>query len=195
MEYRQVVAVTGLSGLYQLMSTKTDGAIVRSLVDNSNKFISARVHHITPLESIEIYTTSEQNARLHEVFETIMKDDADVLALNKKKDDAAARQLFGKILPEFDTERVYTSDIKKVYKWYEILKNADLLKFDYLQAEPIEVNASLQKAEDAAGEEIVAEVAEKPKKKATKKAEVDGEEAEKPKKAAAKKTAKKKEEE
>src|SRR5690606_17583077 len=142
MEYRQVVAVTGLSGLYQLMSTKTDGAIVRSLVDNSNKFISARVHHITPLESIEIYTTSEQNARLHEVFETIMKDDADVLALNKKKDDAAARQLFGKILPEFDTERVYTSDIKKVYKWYEILKNADLLKFDYLKAEPIEVNAS-----------------------------------------------------
>lgn len=195
MEYRQVVAVTGLSGLYQLMSTKTDGAIVRSLVDNSNKFISARVHHITPLESIEIYSTSEQNARLHEVFETIMKDDADVLALNKKKDDAAARQLFGKILPEFDTERVYTSDIKKVYKWYEILKNADLLKFDYLKAEPIEVNASLQKAEVAASEEIVAEVAEKPKKKATKKAEVEGEEAEKPKKAAAKKIAKKKEEE
>lgn len=174
MEYRQVVAVTGLSGLYQLMSTKTDGAIVRNLVDNSNKFISARVHHITPLESIEIYTTNEQNARLHEVFETIMQDDTAVLALNQKKDDKAARALFGQILPDFDTERVYTSDIKKVYKWYEILKNASLLNFDYLKAEAIEINTTLTKESEA---EIVAEVAEKPKKKVTKKEAVETTEA------------------
>ena len=115
MEYRQVVAVTGLSGLYLLMSTKNDGAIVRSLVDNSTKFISARVHHITPLESIEIYTTGENNVRLHEVLETIKGDDTKVLALNKQKDDKAARALFADILPTFDESRVYTSDIKKIY--------------------------------------------------------------------------------
>lgn len=191
MEYRQVVAVTGLSGLYLLMSTKNDGAIVRSLVDNSTKFISARVHHITPLESIEIYTTGENNVRLHEVLETIKGDDTKVLALNKQKDDKAARALFAEILPTFDESRVYTSDIKKIYKWYEILKGANLLDFESMKRamanEVIQADVVLEKDAETDTEE-------KPKAKKVKKADEtteDGEE--KPKKVAAKKVTKKKE--
>ena len=131
MEYRQIVAITGLSGLYQLMNTKNDGAIVKSLKDNSVKFISARIHHLTPLESIEIYTNDE-NVRIHEVFEMIKKDDASVEAINSKKDDKAAKALFKTFLPNYDEDRVYVSDIKKVFKWYSILKENELLNFDYL---------------------------------------------------------------
>ncbi|PSK94818.1 hypothetical protein B0I18_101981 [Taibaiella chishuiensis] len=181
--------MTGLGGLYQLMSTKNDGAIVRSLVDKSVKFVSARIHHITPLESIEIYTTGE-NVRLHEVLEKIKENDGQVKELNSKKDDKAIKAYFKTVLPDFDEERVYTSDIRKILKWYELLKNNDLLKFEYLKAQPedeTEAPAAVAAEEVAVVEEATEEA--KPKKKAAaKKAVAEGEE--KPvKKAAAKKKA------
>jgi len=189
MEYRQIVAVTGLSGLYQLMSTKNDGAIVRSLTDKNIKFVSARIHHITPLESIEIYTTGD-NVRLHEVLEKIKADDAAVAGLNSKKDDKATKAYFKTILPDFDEERVYTSDIRKVLKWYEILKANDLLNFDYLKYQAEEGDdTETAPVETPAVEEEVAEEAKPKKKAAAKKAATTEDGEEKPKKAAAKKKA------
>jgi hypothetical protein len=186
MEYRQIVAVTGLSGLYQLMSTKNDGAIVRSLADKSIKFVSARIHHITPLESIEIYTTGE-NVRLHEVLEQIKANDSQVKELNSKKDDKAIKEYFRTVLPNFDEARVYNSDIRKVLKWYELLKANDLLNFDYLTA-PAEESAMVEDATVA--EEPVAETKPKTKKAAAKKsADAETGDAEKPAKKAAKKKA------
>lgn len=191
MEYRQIVAVTGLGGLYQLMSTKNDGAIVRSLTDKNVKFVSARIHHITPLESIEIYTTGD-NVRLHEVLDKIKGDDEKVKELNSKKDDKAIKAYFKTVLPDFDEDRVYTSDIKKVLKWYEILKANNLLNFDYLK-EAIAANEAeaVSEAETVTEEASEAIAEEKPKKKAAaKKTTAEGEEEEKPaKKAPAKKKA------
>lgn len=190
MEYRQIVAVTGLSGLYQLMSTKNDGAIVRSLTDKSVKFVSARIHHITPLESIEIYTTGD-NVRLHEVLEKIKGNESKVSELNSKKDDKAAKAFFKTILPDFDEDRVYTSDIKKVLRWFDILKANDLLNFDYLKEQPegsTEGAEAPAREKEAVAEEAVAEAKPKAKKAATKKAAADESGEEKPvKKAAAKK--------
>ena len=129
MEYRQIVSVTGLGGLYQLISTKNDGAILRSLVDQSVKFVSARIHQITPLESIEIYTYNE-NVRLHEVLEAISKNDEayEKLAI-AKADNNTLRSFFREALPTFDEDRVYVSDIKKVIQWYNLLQQHDLLDF------------------------------------------------------------------
>lgn len=188
MEYRQIVAVTGLSGLYQLMSTKSDGAIVRSLADKSVKFVSARIHHITPLESIEIYTTGD-NVRLHEVLEKIKENDGPVAGLNSKKDDKAAKAYFKTILPDFDESRVYVSDIRKVLKWYEILKTNDLLNFDYLKEQPVAEETEVAEKEIA---EPAAEEAKPKKKAAAKKAAEtteDGEEKPKKKAVAKKKSA------
>ncbi|QLH45869.1 MAG: DUF5606 domain-containing protein [Bacteroidota bacterium] len=53
MQYRELVAISGMGGLFQLLSTKSDGAIVRNLDDNTTKFVAARSHHVTPLDSIE----------------------------------------------------------------------------------------------------------------------------------------------
>lgn len=192
MEYRQIVSVTGLGGLYQLMSTKNDGAIVRSLTDKSVKFVSARIHHITPLESIEIYTTGE-NVRLHEVLERIKENDGPVKELNSKKDDKATKAYFKTVLPDFDEDRVYTSDIKKILKWYDILKNNDLLKFEYLKAQAEEEGATETgepEVKTAVATDETAEEAKPKKKAAAKKAAVTEEGEEKPvKKAAAKKKA------
>lgn len=191
MEYRQIVAVTGLPGLYQLVSTKNDGALVRSLADKSIKFVSSRVHQLTPLESIEIYTYSE-NVRLHEVLEQIKSNDAPVKELlsGKKASNDELKKYFATILPEFDQERVYVSDIKKVLKWYELLKANDLLNFD-IYKQSAENTGDIE----LAAQEAVAEVEEAPKKAAkkaaAKKEETEGEE--KPAKKAAKKSAKKEE--
>ena len=57
MEYNRIVAVTGLPGLYEAVSSKSDGAVVRSLDDQSTKFVSSRIHNLSHLESIEVYTT------------------------------------------------------------------------------------------------------------------------------------------
>src|SRR4051812_23229897 len=94
MEYREIVAVTGLSGLFQLLATKSDGAIVRNLADQSTRFISARLHNVTPLESIEVYTTSD-NVRLHEVFQK-MKENEDTIKIvdSKTADNNAVKNYF-----------------------------------------------------------------------------------------------------
>ena len=67
MEYRRIVAVTGLPGLFEIVSSKTDGAIVRSLEDKSTKFVSSRVHNLSHLESIEVYTVRD-NVNLVEIL-------------------------------------------------------------------------------------------------------------------------------
>lgn len=134
MEYRQIVSVTGLPGLYQLKSTKNDGAFVVSLEDHSVKFISARKHQITPLESIEIYTY-EDNVTLHKVFHNISeKEVEDLQQYAHKKALKEARSFFKEVLPNFDEDRVYTSDIQKVFRWYELLKKNNLLNFEMYDA-------------------------------------------------------------
>lgn len=118
MEYNKIIAVTGLSGLHELVSSKNDGAIVRSLDDNITKFVASRVHNFSHLESIEVYTSSE-NVNLAEVF-LAMESASDPLP--SEKDAKAIKAYFEKVFPSLDFERVYNSDMKKMVKWFSILK-------------------------------------------------------------------------
>ena len=72
MEYGKIIAVTGLPGLFELMSSKNDGAIVRSLEDKTTKFVSSRIHNFSHLESIEVFTVRD-NVNLAEVFQAMEK--------------------------------------------------------------------------------------------------------------------------
>jgi hypothetical protein len=128
MEYSRIVAVTGLPGLYEILSSKSDGAIVRSLEDGSTKFVSSRVHNLSHLESIEIYTTGE-NAALSDVF-TAMKNSNE--ALPDVKDNKALKAYFEKVYPQMDFERVYGSDMKKMVNWAASLQKHNI---DYTPAE------------------------------------------------------------
>ena len=118
MEYNRIVAVTGLPGLFEVVSSKTDGALVRSLEDKSTKFVSSRVHNLSQLESIEVYTNRE-NANLADVFVAMQSSSE---ALPDVKDNAKLRSYFETVFPDMDFERVYSSDMKKMVKWYEILQ-------------------------------------------------------------------------
>lgn len=197
MEYREIVAVTGLGGLFQLLATKSDGAIVRNLADKTTRFISARLHNVTPLESIEVYTTGE-NVRLHEVFQKMKDNEATTpLADAKKADNNTVKAYFKGIFPEFDEERVYVSDMKKMLKWYDLLKENDLLNFDYLkQQQEAAANGEAGTTEATPAATAETETEEKPAKKAkAKKAAEPAEGAEGEEKPAKKVARKKKAEE
>ena len=118
MEYGKLVAVTGLPGLYELISSKSDGGIVRSLDDKSTRFVSTRIHQFSHLESIEVYTLRE-NVNLIDVF---LAMDKSTTALPDEKDARAIQKYFDQVFPEMDHDRVYDSDRKKMIKWFALLK-------------------------------------------------------------------------
>ena len=90
MEYSKLVAVTGLPGLYELVNSKTDGAVVLSLEDNSTKFASSRIHNFSHLESIEVFTTGE-NVNLVEIFHAMEKASG---SSPDAKDNTAVKKYF-----------------------------------------------------------------------------------------------------
>lgn len=123
MDYNKVVSVTGLAGLFELLSSKSDGAVVRSLEDNSTRFVSTRLHNFSHLESIEVFTVKsgdDGNTSLAELFQAMKKS-------TQKMPDAGAdnkvlKEYFEKVYPDLDFERVYASDMKKMIKWLQILE-------------------------------------------------------------------------
>jgi hypothetical protein len=118
MEYNKIISVTGLGGLFELVGSKKDGAIVRSLEDKSTKFVASRVHNFSHLESIEVYTQND-NVNLAEVFQAMEKSE---VPLPDEKDAASVKAYYQTVFPQLDFERVYASDMKKMIKWYKAIK-------------------------------------------------------------------------
>ena len=112
MEYSKLISVTGLGGLFELVASKTDGAIVRSLDDKSTRFVSSRQHSFSHLESIEVYTVRD-NVNLVDIFNAMSESKE---ALPSEKDPAAIKAYFIKVYPDLDFDRVYASDMKKMVK-------------------------------------------------------------------------------
>lgn len=185
MEYGKIIAVTGMPGLYELLSSKTDGAIVRSLEDKSSKFVSSRIHNFSHLESIEVFTVKD-NVNLVDIFKAM---EAEGGAVPDGKDGAALKKYFEKIYPDLDFERVYSSDLKKMVKWYEVLKSNNV---EIKLTERVEEEEQ-DEVEEAPAQEAPKQAAEAPKKKAKTKESPEPVEEEKPKKAPAKKTTERKE--
>lgn len=185
MEYAKIVAVTGLPGLFELVSSKSDGAIVRSLEDKSTKFVSSRIHNFSHLESIEVYTVRD-NVNLVDIF-TAMQASGENLP--DEKDNAAVKKYFEKVYADLDFDRVYSSDMKKMIKWFGVLQSNNV-EIKLREAAPEE-----EGVEEAVAVEETAATAKAEKPKAAKKevAEEAGEEEKKeeaPKKKAAPKAKK-----
>lgn len=171
MEYSKIISVTGLPGLYELLSSKGDGAIVRSLDDNSSRFVSSRSHNFSHLESIEIFTIRD-NVNLAEVF-LVMKGNN--TPLPDAKDNVAVKKYFEAVYPDMDFERVYTSDMKKIVKWLEILttNNIEIKVPEVVDEEEVtaEEPEPIKEEKKPAKKELAVEAEEKPKKAAKKKEE------------------------
>lgn len=185
MEYSKMVSVSGLPGLFELISSKNDGALLRSVGDKSTRFVSSRKHQFSHLESIEVYTERE-NVNLAEVFLAMDKSNE---KLPDEKDKEGIKKYFEKVYPEMDFDRVYTSDMRKMVKWFDELKKneIEIRVPEAGEEEEVEEIAATPKAEEApvvkekkttkksqaatAGtkDDAATEATEKPKKAAKKK--------------------------
>lgn len=130
MQIKDLLSVSGLPGLFRLITTKNNGIIVESMEDGQKKFLSARSYQFSPLESIAIYTHDDA-IPLADVFAK-MKDNPPEDGMTKSDQ----REYFEEILPEYDQDKVYASDIKKIIKWYLFLESEGMLEIVEEEEEP-----------------------------------------------------------
>jgi hypothetical protein len=161
MEYSKLVAVSGLPGLFELINSKNDGAIVRSLEDKTTRFISGRIHNFSQLESIEVFTKGD-NMNLVDVFKAMEKSGT---SLPNEKDADAVKKYFEKVLPDLDLERVYNSDLKKMVRWFDVLKKNGI-EIKLSEPEPATTESAVEKtAEKTEASTPLASEEKKPSKK------------------------------
>lgn len=123
-----IISVSGLPGLHKILSHTKNGLIVESLDDDKRRPIYAS-QKVSALEDISIYT-NEDDVPLSEVFKLIFDKEKGKATLDHKKPAAELRSYLSELLKDMDQERVYNSDIAKVFQWYNILVEKDLLKED-----------------------------------------------------------------
>ncbi|PKH51641.1 hypothetical protein CXF68_13535 [Tenacibaculum sp. Bg11-29] len=126
MEFNKIISVTGKPGLFEILSQTKTGVIVKSIIDGKRFPITA-THNVSLLENIAIYTYEEE-VPLAKVLKNIADKEDGKEAISHKESAKKLTSYFSEVLPGFDEERVYASNIKKIIQWYNTLANSD---FDF----------------------------------------------------------------
>lgn len=122
MSVEKVLAISGKPGLYELKLQTRAGFIAQSLVDGKKVTVGLK-SNVSLLSEISIYTNTGE-VKLFEVFARIAEKQNNEQAISHKANNEELEAFFGEVLPDYDKDRVYHSDIKKVLNWYNILNNA-----------------------------------------------------------------------
>lgn len=152
MSLEKILSISGKPGLYMLKTQTRGGFVAESLVDNKNLNVSAR-HNVSMLTEISIYTYNEE-VPLNEVFQKISEKEEGKEALSHKESAKKLEEFFREVLPEYDEDRVYGSDIKKVVQWYNLLNKNGITDFSEPEEEGEEketaekTKATVKKAEN-----------------------------------------------
>jgi len=156
MDLKEILSVTGKQGLFKTVAHTKSGLIVESLIDKKRIPVYPS-DKISNLEDILIFTEDAEKP-LKEVFKLIFDKENGGKSIDHKSEDKKLREYFEQVLPNYDKDRVYTSDIKKVFSWYNQLVENKLLDFT-------------EKPEETAAPEVTEAAEEKkPKEKVEKKA-------------------------
>jgi len=126
MTLEKLIVVSGKPGIFKISNQTKMGLLVESLTDNK-KFPIHNIQNVSSLNDIAIYTY-EDEVPLREIFKTIHKKEEGKQTISHKESKKKLTSFFSEILPNYDVERVYPSNIKKVVQWYNLLVNA---KFDF----------------------------------------------------------------
>ena len=131
MELKDIIAISGMSGLYKVSAQTRSGVIVESLADGKKTPVGTN-HRISSLADISVYTKTD-DLPLWQVLKTIHEKTGGTVAVDLKAEPDVLKKYFQGIIEDFDDERVYASDIKKMLSWYQQLK--DKLDFEKLGKE------------------------------------------------------------
>ena len=122
MEYNEIASVAGKGGLYKVVKPTRTGVILESLDNQKKKIVANATQRISVLSDISIYTTDQEDSRsLVEVMHTIFEEFGDDPGIDSTSDSDELKSFLKHVLPEYDEQRVYPSDIKKLVSWYKIL--------------------------------------------------------------------------
>ena len=129
MRIKDIIAVSGVPGLSKLVTSRDNGLLLQDLDSGRTKFYATRKHQFTPLETVAIYTNVD-TIELKEVIKTMIEKEEEnpIVAHNASSPEIIS--YFETIIPDYDRDRVYISDMKKVLKWYKKLEEKGLLVGD-----------------------------------------------------------------
>lgn len=128
---KEIMAISGQPGLFRFIAQARNGIIVESL-DTGKRMHAFSSVKISALEEISVYT-EEKEASLAEVLKLIHDKEGGGEAISHKSDNEKLKEYFSEVMPAYDKDRVYVSDIRKILNWYNILRSHELLDFDEKQ--------------------------------------------------------------
>ena len=143
MNLKGIIAISGMAGLYKVAGQMKNGIIVESIQDGK-KFPAYASHKVSALDDISIYGVSE-DIPLGDVFAMIYKIEDGKESISHKSSAEELKAKLSEAFPEYDEDRVYSSDIKKLFQWYNLLVSKGELKIEESKEEIAEV-----KEEDSA---------------------------------------------
>lgn len=162
MNLEKILSIAGKPGLYALKVQTRTGFLAESLVDGKKISVGLKIN-VSLLSEISIYTFNEEKP-LTQVMRSIAIKENEGAAISHKEDNAKLVAYFAEILPEYDSERVYPSDIKKVLSWYNLLQSKGLVSKDEAITESSQENAT--DVIESEVDEVVPEKADAPTTKA-----------------------------
>ena len=122
MTLAEIATITGKGGLFRVVAPTKSGVILESLDETKTKMVATTSHRLSLLNEISIYTTSKEGTvALVDVLKKINQEFGDDPGIDSNSDACELKSFLKSILPDYDEERVYVSDIKKLVKWYEII--------------------------------------------------------------------------
>ncbi|MBQ4820236.1 DUF5606 domain-containing protein [Aquimarina sp. MMG016] len=127
MSLDKILAISGKPGLYELKTQTRSGFLAESLIDGKKISVSIR-HNVSVLSEIAIYTFTEE-VPLREIFKKIQEKENGEKAISHKESKNKLEAYFSEVLPDYDEDRVYASDMKKVIQWYNILQSKGFTDF------------------------------------------------------------------
>lgn len=127
MELDKVMSISGKPGLYELKAQTRGGFVAESMLDGKKISVNLR-HNVSLLSEIAIYTYSEE-IPLREVFQKIKEKENGGEAISHKESKNKLEDYFSEVLPDYDENRVYSSDIKKIIQWYNLLVSKGFTDF------------------------------------------------------------------
>jgi hypothetical protein len=126
MKLDNLIAVSGLPGIYRMAANRSNGLIIEDVKTGKRRFASSRKHQFTPLESIAIYTDDGESTELKNVFRNMQQQIEDNPPPTGSTAAEDLHEYFADVLPNYDRDRVFTGDIKKLVKWFNYLQDSGL---------------------------------------------------------------------
>ena len=148
---KEIMAISGQPGLFKFIAQARNGIIVESL-DTGKRMHAFSSVKISALEEISVYT-EEKEVSLAEVLKLIYDEEGGGEAISHKSENEELKEYFSRVLPAYDREKVYVSDIRKILNWYNILRNHKLLKFDEKKETEKKLKEEQELADKAGGED------------------------------------------